>query len=160
MYPHEYAYDILRHLPGSVITSAFDQVFDQAASTTTAEHYKLLQSLLWVSNTCGPHDTIRAALMGRGFFQLAWTILAQDVPGLEDPNRRRICRVKGDALTCIGNLVEQSKAEDLQGNPLLEGIIDAKQRLEEDVGMPQRQRQQATFALSRYRKVVASITLV
>ncbi|KAG9041787.1 hypothetical protein FS837_011739 [Tulasnella sp. UAMH 9824] len=116
-------------------------------------HFKLfdiLEPLLWLSNmpTSIP-EAHRALVMGGACEFLAKIILdsLQETWLWQD---RAIWRIKGEAITCLGNIIEKMDQTELRSR-LNEDAIKAIAVIRDNTEAPLVQRDQATFTLRRYK---------
>lgn len=140
-------------LPGPILSSALSGVLQQGAvrldspGTSPYEPFGLVERLLWLSNMKTMEEQIHLALVDGGACEfLAYTLkYVRDL----DPEDRGLWRVKGLAMTCLGNIVEKMNEQQLS-NCIKKEMIDSVVAIKEDAVVPMVQKGQAIFLLQRY----------
>ncbi|KAG8914433.1 hypothetical protein FRC00_013640, partial [Tulasnella sp. 408] len=115
--PDEDAFDVLRRLPGSTFRNALGRVIDDAQEQIKSDKLtavpRLLGALLWLSLRSSQFPEAHNALTGSGACDFLFEVMRLTVPPEFDYQYRDICRAKGEALTCLGNICECMDAEQL-----------------------------------------------
>ncbi|KAG8922974.1 hypothetical protein FRC01_013382 [Tulasnella sp. 417] len=143
-------------LPESIFHNALSSALDEGISqlnssgTNPYEPLKLVERLLWLSNTKSPledSEQIHRALVMGGACGFLTYVLSHT--GALDPQDRGLWRAKGLAMTCLGNLIERMGREECHKS-ITKEMINAVVATKEDEGVPLVQRGQAIFTLQRY----------
>ncbi|KAG9010277.1 hypothetical protein FRB90_007883 [Tulasnella sp. 427] len=114
------------------------------------ELFGILEPLLWLSNMPKSIPEGHQALVEGGTCEfLSKIILAypQESWSLQE---RGIWRIKGEAMTCLGNIIEKmNAAEEL--SRVQEDVVTAIVKIRDNEDAPSMQRDQAIFTLRRYK---------
>ncbi|KIO18563.1 hypothetical protein M407DRAFT_246448 [Tulasnella calospora MUT 4182] len=151
--PDEDAFDVLRRLPSPTFGNALRRVIDSAReeikSDKLAAVSRLLGSLIWLSLRSSNFPEAHHALVGSGACDLLLEVMKWTVPPESDHQYRDICRAKGEALTCLGNICECMDAGELEvlGS---KDMIDCVLLIRDSKTMPMVQVGQAAFTVQRY----------
>ncbi|KAG8928143.1 hypothetical protein FRC01_006406 [Tulasnella sp. 417] len=154
--PEEDAFDILCRLPDRMFSTALAAALDNcpvSLDPSSQDHLKLfhiLEPLLWLSNmSTSVPEAHRALVTGGACAFLAKIVIdsPQDTWSWKD---RAIWRVKGEATTCLGNIIEKMDQAEVRSR-LNEGIIKAIADIRDNKEAPLMQRDQAAFTLRRYK---------
>lgn len=124
------------------------------ASTTSthSEHDRaiyLLDPLLWLSNM--PQHIVEAhqALVQGGACDFLASLIVLPIPPGSSTDNRSLWRVKGEAMTCLGNIVERMDYKELS-RYITRELIKTVVAIKESIATPLVQKGQAVFMLQRY----------
>lgn len=153
--PEEDAFDIFCKLPKPAFERALASVLSQrmaSTDSTDCDHDRaiyLLDPLLWLSNM--PQHIVEAhqALVQGGACNFLSSLIVLPVPPGSPIENRSLWRVKGEAMTCIGNIVERMDYKELCQHITRE-LIEAVVAIKESIATPLVQKGQAVFMLQRY----------
>ncbi|KAG9040467.1 hypothetical protein FS837_000577, partial [Tulasnella sp. UAMH 9824] len=116
--PDEDAFDILRRLPGSTFGNALRRVINGVREKSKSDKLtgvsRLLGSLIWLSLRSSQFPEAHNALTDSGACEFLFEVMRWTVPPESDYQYRDICRAKGEALTCLGNICEFMEAKELE----------------------------------------------
>ncbi|KAG8928676.1 hypothetical protein FRC01_005565 [Tulasnella sp. 417] len=153
--PEEDAFDVLCCLPQPAFRNALATALADcpvSLDPSNQDHMQLfdiLEPLLWLSNMPpSVPEAHRALVEGSACEFLAKIILdsPQESWSWKD---RAVWRVKGEAITCLGNIIERMDETELRAH-LHEGTVKSIAEIRDNVEAPEAQREQAIFALQRY----------
>lgn len=117
------------------------------------DHLKLfhiLEPLLWLSNMPTSIPEAHSALVMGGACEFLAKIVLDSPQETWSWKDRAIWRLKGEAITCLGNIIEKMDQSELRSH-LREEIIKAIADIRDNTEAPLDQRDQATFTLLRYK---------
>lgn len=148
----------LCRLPESISSDALASALNQAKPKLNSpgarniyEPLALVESLLWLSNQNADADIFgqvhRILIKGDACTFLGQVISSSN--GGLDPEDRGLWRVKGLAMTCIGNIIERMGEEEIHDH-VPKDVIDSVVAIKENGTTPLVQKGQAIFMLQRY----------
>ncbi|KAG8912856.1 hypothetical protein FRC00_003616 [Tulasnella sp. 408] len=153
--PEEDAFDILCRLPQPTFSAALAAVLNDcpvSLDPSSQDHLKLfdmLEPLLWLSNMPVSNPKAHRALVEGGACEFLVKVILDSPREVWSWEDRATWRVKGEAITCLGNIIEKMDQSTLRSH-LREDIIKAIADIRDNVEAPLAQRDQATFTLLRY----------
>ncbi|KAG8923768.1 hypothetical protein FRC01_012358 [Tulasnella sp. 417] len=154
--PETSAFDILCSLPepafADALALALSQCHPQSIPLTSPPYkdYRVIESLLWLSNTRRHFWRTSVALIEGGACQYLARVLSSDDPASRAS--RIFWRAKGLAMTCLGNIMERMDGKELSQH-IGKGIIHSATRVKDDWDAPIVQKGQAIFMLQRYTRI-------
>lgn len=121
------------------------------------EPFEIAERLLWLSNLEENADEIHCALVDAG--TCAFLVQVPSYTGGLDPHDRGICRIKGLAMPCAGNILKKIDGAQLRYRvpPEMIGIVAT---IKDNLGATTVQRGQAIFLLQRYTLVADKYGIV
>lgn len=138
----------------SVLATALDNCpVSLDPSTSSQDHLKLfdiLEPLLWLSNMPASIAEAHHALVVGGACEFLAKIILDSPQETWLWEDRAIWRIKGEAITCLGNIIEKMDQTELRSR-LSENTIKAIADIRDNTEAPLVQRDQATFTLRRYK---------
>ncbi|KAG8928077.1 hypothetical protein FRC01_006483 [Tulasnella sp. 417] len=155
LHPEEDAFDIFCKLPKPCFERALASALSERTASTDSAHCQhdraiyLLDPLLWLSNM--PQHIVEAhqALVHGGVCKFLANLIVYPVPPGSPIENRSIWRAKGEAMTCLGNIVERMDHKELCQHITRE-VIEAVAAIKESIATPLVQKGQAVFMLQRY----------
>ncbi|KAG9049982.1 hypothetical protein FS837_008332 [Tulasnella sp. UAMH 9824] len=154
--PETSAFDILCCLPDPTFADALAFALSQCDPQKTLltsppyKNYRVIESLLWLSNTRRHFWETSLALIQGGACEYLARVLCCDDP--QSRLHRTFWRAKGLAMTCFGNIMERMDREELRYH-VGRDVIESAVRIREDSDTPTVQKGQAIFMLQRYTTV-------
>ncbi|KAG8898311.1 hypothetical protein FRC00_003004 [Tulasnella sp. 408] len=154
-HPEEDAFDIFCRLPKPTFERALASVLTRRMASTTSTHSEhdraiyLLDPLLWLSNM--PQHIVEAhqALVQGGACDFLASLIVLPIPPGSSTDNRSLWRVKGEAMTCLGNIVERMDYKELS-RYITQELIKTVVVIKESTVTPLVQKGQAVFMLQRY----------
>lgn len=162
--PEEDAFDILCRLPQPTFSTALAVALDNcpvSLDPSSQDHLKLfdiLEPLLWLSNMPASIPEAHHALVTGGACEFLAKIILDSPQEAWSWKDRAIWRVKGEAITCFGNIIEKMDQAELRLH-LREDSIKAIGEIRDNTEAPLVQRDQATFTLRRYIAAAARCSM-
>ncbi|KAG8924065.1 hypothetical protein FRC00_005528 [Tulasnella sp. 408] len=156
--PEEDAFDILCRLPHGIFSAALAVALNYcpvSLDPSSQDHLKLfdiLEPLLWLSNMRASIPEAHRALVKGGACEFLAKIILDSPQETWLWQDRAIWRIKGEAITCLGNIIEKMDQSELRSH-LREDIIKAIADIRDNTAAPLVQRDQAMFTLLRYKTV-------
>ncbi|KIO23660.1 hypothetical protein M407DRAFT_214165 [Tulasnella calospora MUT 4182] len=157
------AFDILCCLPEPAFADALGFALSQCdpqkipLTSPPYRNYRVIESLLWLSNTRRHFWKISLALIQGGACEYLAQILSYDDP--KSRSHRTFWRSKGLAMTCLGNIMERMDREEL-GCHVGKRVIASAVGIRDDCDAPTVQKGQAIFMLQRYSIVANQCGMV
>ncbi|KAG9042198.1 hypothetical protein FS837_011174 [Tulasnella sp. UAMH 9824] len=154
-HPEEDAFDIFCRLPKPAFERALASVLNRRMASTTSTHSEhdraiyLLDPLLWLSNMPQHIVEARQALVQAGACDFLASLIVLPIPPGSSTDNRSLWRVKGEAMTCLGNIVERMDYKELS-RYITQELIKAVVVIKESIATPLVQKGQAVFMLQRY----------
>ncbi|KAG9041788.1 hypothetical protein FS837_011740 [Tulasnella sp. UAMH 9824] len=154
--PEEDAFDVLCRLPQATFPKALAAVLRDcpvSLDPSSQDHLQLfdmLEPLLWLSNMPASLPEAHLALVEGGACEFLAKIILDSPQETWSWRDRALWRLKGEAITCLGNIVERMDGAELRLH-LSEDIIKAIAQIRDNPEAPLVQRDQASFTLQRYR---------
>ncbi|KAG8921248.1 hypothetical protein FRC01_000347 [Tulasnella sp. 417] len=154
----EDAFDILCHLPEAIFAEALASELKAPTSKLdshtedSSDVFQLLDPLLWLSNMPSAIKAAHWALVDGGTYSFLAKIVDYPVSPTWVWQDRDIWRAKGQAMTCLGNIIERMDGPQIRGH-ITKEMIDSVVAIKTNEEAPLAQRDQAKFTLQRYTAV-------
>ncbi|KAG8921247.1 hypothetical protein FRC01_000346 [Tulasnella sp. 417] len=162
----EDAFDVLCRLPEPIFAKALasqlkasaynlDPPTENPCDTSpwrSSDVFRLLDTLLWLSNMPPDIGAAHRALVGGDTCAFLVKIVNHPVSQIWEWQEREIWRAKGQAITCLGNIMEKmdgSQIRDHVKKEMIKFVVEIRTNEE----APLAQRDQAKFTLQRYTAV-------
>ncbi|KAG8942672.1 hypothetical protein FRC04_003573 [Tulasnella sp. 424] len=152
--PEEDAFDILCHLPQPTFPKALAAALADCPvclDPSSQDHLKLfdmLEPLLWLSNMPSSIPEAHRALVDGDACEFLSKIILDSPQETWSWQDRAVWRVKGETITCLGNIIEKMDETELRSR-LGEDVVKAIAEIRDNAEAPQAQRDQGTFTLIR-----------
>ncbi|KAG8921246.1 hypothetical protein FRC01_000345 [Tulasnella sp. 417] len=161
----EDAFDVLCHLGEIVFAEALERALKtrhytpyttyytpDTAHYVSAGDFALLEPLLWLSNMPRHIKVAHRALVRGHACKFLATIIPYQVSATWEWHERERWRAKGQAMTCLGNIIERMDESQVRDHVTKE-MIDSVVAIRTNEEAPLAQRDQAKFTLQRYTVV-------
>ncbi|KAG8946763.1 hypothetical protein FRC04_011419 [Tulasnella sp. 424] len=158
--PDEDAFDILCYLEEPIFAQALESKLKPPLAASKldsldndpSDSLRLLEPLLWLSNIPSDIKVAHRALVQSGACNFLAKIIPYPVSLTWKWEERDIWRAKGQAMTCLGNIIERMDESQLHEH-VTKRMIDDVVAIKTNEEAPEAQRDQATFTLQRYQIV-------
>ncbi|KAG8946761.1 hypothetical protein FRC04_011417 [Tulasnella sp. 424] len=154
--PDEDAFDILCYLGERTFAEALEWALEHPVSKPKAPDndqsgaLRLLEPLLWLSNMPPDINIAHRVLVRSGACNFLAKIISSPVSPTWKWEEREVWRAKGQAMTCLGNIIERMDKSQL-GDYVTKEMVDDVVAIKTDEEAPLAQRDQANFTLERYQ---------
>ncbi|KAG8965572.1 hypothetical protein FRC05_003222 [Tulasnella sp. 425] len=154
--PEEDAFDVLCRLPQPTFPKALAAALTDCPvclDPSSQDHLKLfdmMEPLLWLSNMPSSIPEAHRALVDGDACEFLAKIILDSPQETWSWQDRAIWRVKGEAITCLGNIMEKMDGTELRSR-LREDVVKAVLEMRDNSEAPLAQRDQGTFTLIRYK---------
>ncbi|KAG8942671.1 hypothetical protein FRC04_003572 [Tulasnella sp. 424] len=154
--PEEDAFDVLCRLPQPTFPKALAAALADCpvcldpSSQDHLQLFDMLEPLLWLSNMPSSIPEAHRALVDGDACEFLAKIILDSPQETWSWQDRAIWRVKGEAITCLGNIIEKMDEMELRSR-LREDVVKAIVEMRDNSEVPLAQRDQGTFTLIRYK---------
>ncbi|KAG8904683.1 hypothetical protein FRC01_008638 [Tulasnella sp. 417] len=147
----EDAFDVLCSLPEATFNQALREAFEDCITQNelSDQAFRLLEPLLWLSTINPQIRVVHRVLHRSGTCEFLSKIVFHPVPPGSYTENRDIWRAKGDAITCIGNIMERMDRFDFS-HQITKELIASVKAIKDDEATPLAQKNQALYMLQRY----------
>ncbi|KAG8928677.1 hypothetical protein FRC01_005566 [Tulasnella sp. 417] len=157
--PEEDAFDILCRLPPPTFPGAIAKALADCPITLNSSSpdqfqvFNMLEPLLWLSNIPDSIPEAHQALVNGAAFEFLEKIILDSPQKSWSWHDRALWRAKGEAITCLGNIIEKMGEAELRSH-LSEDVLMAMVEIKDNAETPLAQRYQVTLTLQRYEAVL------